>query len=399
MKITELETFVVGNPPPHFGGRYFIFLKLTTDDGIEGLGEVYGATFGPHLVAAHDRGRLRRARDRRRPVPHRAALARRLRPGLFGPAGHLAARRAQRHRDGVLGHRRQGRREAGLRASRRARPRAAARLHVPLPGAGRRDRRLPRPRPRRRARRGVRRHEASRRSSSTRPGTTRRFDPRQPGLEELDRCERYIRTVREAVGDRCDLLFGTHGQFTPSGAIRLARRLEPYDPLWFEEPTPPELPRGDGAGSARDVDPGRDRRAADDEVRVRPRARDRCSVDPAAEPRPRRRPAGGEEDRGAGRGALRPDRAPSLLRPGRRRGQHPAQRLQPELPHPRGDPRLGRLPRRDPEDADPVGGRLRDPADDTGSRRRAGRGGRGPPPIRGRRVASDAACSGRQENP
>ena len=51
MKITELETFVVGNPPPHFGGRYFIFLKLTTDDGVQGLGEVYGATFGPHLVA------------------------------------------------------------------------------------------------------------------------------------------------------------------------------------------------------------------------------------------------------------------------------------------------------------------------------------------------------------
>ena len=48
--------------------------------------------------------------------------------------------------------------------------------------------------------------------------------------------------MREAVGDRCDLLFGTHGQFTPAGAIRLAKRLERYDPLWFEEPTPPELP-------------------------------------------------------------------------------------------------------------------------------------------------------------
>ena len=48
--------------------------------------------------------------------------------------------------------------------------------------------------------------------------------------------------MREAVGTRADLLFGTHGQFTPSGAIRLARRLEPYDPLWFEEPVPPEMP-------------------------------------------------------------------------------------------------------------------------------------------------------------
>ena len=44
------------------------------------------------------------------------------------------------------------------------------------------------------------------------------------------------------MGSRCDLLFGTHGQFTVSGAIRLARRLERFDPLWFEEPTPPEAP-------------------------------------------------------------------------------------------------------------------------------------------------------------
>jgi 2-dehydro-3-deoxyphosphogalactonate aldolase len=68
------------------------------------------------------------------------------------------------------------------------------------------------------------------------------FDPRQPSLADLDRCERYVAAIREAVGSRCDLLFGTHGQFTVSGAIRLARRLERFDPLWFEEPTPPESP-------------------------------------------------------------------------------------------------------------------------------------------------------------
>ena len=51
MKIVDVKTFVVGNPPPRFGGRYFIFLKLTTDSGITGVGEVYVATFSPHLVA------------------------------------------------------------------------------------------------------------------------------------------------------------------------------------------------------------------------------------------------------------------------------------------------------------------------------------------------------------
>src|SRR5262249_11825114 len=66
------------------------------------------------------------------------------------------------------------------------------------------------------------------------------FDARQLSLEALDRSGRFCKLLREAVGSRCDLLFGTHGQMTAAGAIRLARRLEPYDPLWLEEPTPPE---------------------------------------------------------------------------------------------------------------------------------------------------------------
>ena len=41
------------------------------------------------------------------------------------------------------------------------------------------------------------------------------FDPRQPSLEALARTETYVARVREAVGDRCDLLIGTHGQLTP----------------------------------------------------------------------------------------------------------------------------------------------------------------------------------------
>jgi L-alanine-DL-glutamate epimerase-like enolase superfamily enzyme len=53
---------------------------------------------------------------------------------------------------------------------------------------------------------------------------------------------RLVRKVREAVGGQADLLLGTHGQFTTSGAVRLARQMEQYDPLWFEEPVPPEMP-------------------------------------------------------------------------------------------------------------------------------------------------------------
>ena len=49
-------------------------------------------------------------------------------------------------------------------------------------------------------------------------------------------------TLRERFGTGVDLLFGTHGQFTVSGAKRMARAVEQYDPLWFEEPIPPENP-------------------------------------------------------------------------------------------------------------------------------------------------------------
>ena len=51
MRITGVRTFVVGNPAPGYGGRYFIFLKLETDAGLEGLGRSTSRPSHPHLVA------------------------------------------------------------------------------------------------------------------------------------------------------------------------------------------------------------------------------------------------------------------------------------------------------------------------------------------------------------
>ena len=79
--------------------------------------------------------------------------------------------------------------------------------------------------------------------------TAVKFDPVGPGtmhaplqlsLHNLENAEAVIREIREAVGVKCDVIIGTHGQMTTSSAIRLARRLEQFDPLWFEEPIPPE---------------------------------------------------------------------------------------------------------------------------------------------------------------
>ncbi len=43
------------------------------------------------------------------------------------------------------------------------------------------------------------------------------FDPRQPSLELMELCRKFCKLIREAVGNKADLLFGTHGQFTTSG--------------------------------------------------------------------------------------------------------------------------------------------------------------------------------------
>ncbi|MFC1899896.1 mandelate racemase/muconate lactonizing enzyme family protein, partial [Chloroflexota bacterium] len=44
MKLTKLETFIVDVPPPFYGGNYWYFVKLHTDEGIYGWGET--ATLG-----------------------------------------------------------------------------------------------------------------------------------------------------------------------------------------------------------------------------------------------------------------------------------------------------------------------------------------------------------------
>jgi galactonate dehydratase len=57
---------------------------------------------------------------------------------------------------------------------------------------------------------------------------------------ERRRAEAVIAGVREAVGPDVQILVEMHGRFTPATAIRVAAMLEKYDPEWIEEPVPPE---------------------------------------------------------------------------------------------------------------------------------------------------------------
>ncbi len=65
-------------------------------------------------------------------------------------------------------------------------------------------------------------------------------NPRPISLEQLDYVEAVVGAVRKAVGNKMDIQIKTHGQLSTQAAIRLARRVEQFDPLWFEEPVPLE---------------------------------------------------------------------------------------------------------------------------------------------------------------
>lgn len=58
--------------------------------------------------------------------------------------------------------------------------------------------------------------------------------------QELDLALSCIGAVRDEVGYEIDLLIEGHGRFHVPAAIKIARELEPFKPMWFEEPVPPD---------------------------------------------------------------------------------------------------------------------------------------------------------------
>lgn len=57
---------------------------------------------------------------------------------------------------------------------------------------------------------------------------------------ELDKALRNVAAVREAVGNQVDLLIEGHGRFNIPTGIKIAKELEQFKPMFFEEPVPPD---------------------------------------------------------------------------------------------------------------------------------------------------------------
>lgn len=240
-QITDVETFVVGVPPPHFGGQYWIFVKLVSDGGVVGYGEVYSVPFEPHLVARmiedvcarHVIGSDPFHIERLWRIVYSSGYTQRPDTSMMGilsgiemACWDIVGKETGKPVYELLG----GRVHEKLRSYTYLYPEPDDATDVYVD-------------PNLAAERAVEYAEMGFSAVKFDPvAPYSAFDPRQLSLEALDRAEDFVRQIRAAVGPRCDLLFGTHGQMTPAGAIRLAQRLEPYDPLWLEEPVPPEKP-------------------------------------------------------------------------------------------------------------------------------------------------------------
>jgi galactonate dehydratase len=213
VKITRVQTFIVGNP-----WKNWLFVKVHTDEGLSGLGEATsGLSTKPNEAGVHELSRFVVGEDPLQPE----ALWQKMYKGMFlrsdmamnaveiacwdilgqslgRPLWQLLGGK-QRPRLRVYANGwYQGPREPGFFAEAAAKVKAMG-------------------------------------------YTALKFDPFGTAYRFLDREEErrslaIVRAVRRAVGEEVDLCIEGHDRFSVSTAIRVARQLEEFRPLFFETP-------------------------------------------------------------------------------------------------------------------------------------------------------------------
>jgi 2-dehydro-3-deoxyphosphogalactonate aldolase len=242
-RIARVETFIVGVPAPYLGGLNWVFVKLTTNDGVVGWGECNACTFREKSVVAivqevaehfligrqnpfdieqlwmdlysGDQTPLVKSFTNYRPA---GALAMQAVAAIEMACWDIVGKVLGQPVYNLLG----------------GKCRMTLRSYSYLPGwaAGEPPERA---------------GEAA--AAAVEHGFTAiKLDPIPPyfpqsrpiELGELDYTEKVLAAIRATVGNRCDILVGTHGQLSTHSAIRFAKVIEPFSPFWFEEPVPPE---------------------------------------------------------------------------------------------------------------------------------------------------------------
>ena len=262
MKLTKLETYIVEVPPPGYGGNYWFFIKLHTDEGIHGIGET--ATLGvfyrlqksyktlmEEIFETHLKGQNPLDRERLSKTIYSALSCRHteyftqglvsaIDVALWDIAGKVCNQPVYNLLGGVF----------------REKVRSYTYIYNIKTGGSVRSDWFD---PKWIAENAAYLVEEGFTGVKLDPVPMTHFEPpltpeeartvgyggayRNPfnmTLEQYEKVEETIGALRDAVGNKADILIGTHGQITTASAIRLAKVLEPFRPLWFEEPVPPE---------------------------------------------------------------------------------------------------------------------------------------------------------------
>ena len=240
MKLKDLKIIVTRPPPPGWGGRYWILVKLTTDNGIVGWGECYASSIGPEVMEVVIKDIFERYFLDESPSNFEKMFRRTYSSG-FTQRPDLTVMGAFSGLEiacwDILGKYFDCPTWQLLGGKINERVRAYSYLYP------------------------LEHHDLN--DFWTSPGmaaesaidlvsrgfTAVKFDPagpytmrggHMPAMSDIKLSIDFCQAIREAVGDKADILFGTHGQFTTAGAIRLGKAIEPYSPMWFEEPIPPD---------------------------------------------------------------------------------------------------------------------------------------------------------------
>ena len=213
MRITELKTLIVGNP-----WKNWLFVKVFTDEGITGLGEATGGLeTAPIEAQVHELCRFAAGEDPLSPT----RLWQKMYKGMFLNTS-VAMSAIEIACWDILG------KTLGAPLWKLLGGKHRPRLRVYANGwyRGPRDP-------------GFFAEAAARVKQMG--YTALKFDPFGAAYRFFDRTEEelslaIIRAVREAVGEKIDLLIEGHDRFSVSTAIHLAHRMEEFQPMWFETP-------------------------------------------------------------------------------------------------------------------------------------------------------------------
>ena len=240
MKLKDLKIIVTCPPPPGWGGRYWILVKLTTDNGISGWGECYASSVGPTAMQAVIKDVFERYFLNESPS-NMEQMVRRTYSSGFTQRPDLTVMGAFSGLEiacwDILGKYYDCPTWQLLGGKINERVRAYSYLY-PLENHDLNDFWVSPDMAAESALNLVEKGYTAVKFDPAGPYTMR--GGHMPAMTDIRLSVDFCKAIREAIGDKADILFGTHGQFTTSGAIRLGKAIEPYSPMWFEEPIPPD---------------------------------------------------------------------------------------------------------------------------------------------------------------